>query len=53
VLLPDGKRWRKLLDQNDGISGPCGISIDRTTNYYLVVIIRCNVNVTIVINGYT
>jgi hypothetical protein len=36
VLSPDGKQWRQLLDQNDGMSGPCGISIDRTTNNILI-----------------
>jgi hypothetical protein len=25
VLSPDGKQWRQLLDQNDGMSGPYGI----------------------------
>jgi WD40 repeat protein len=36
VLSPDGKQWRQLLDQNDGMSGPYGISIDRTTNNILI-----------------
>ena len=36
VLSPDGKQWRKLLDQNDGMSCPHGISIDRTTNNILI-----------------
>jgi hypothetical protein len=37
VLSPDGKQWRQLLDQNDGMSGPYGISIDRTTNNILII----------------
>jgi hypothetical protein len=36
VLSPDGKQWRQLLDQNDGMSGPYGISIDKTTNNILI-----------------
>ena len=36
VLSPDGKQWRQLLDQNDGMSCPYGISIDRTTNNILI-----------------
>jgi hypothetical protein len=36
VLSPDGKQWRQLLDQNDGISCPYGISIDKTTNNVLI-----------------
>ena len=36
VLSPDGKQWRQLLDQNDGLSGPYGISIDKTTNNILI-----------------
>ena len=36
VLSPDGKQWRQLLDQNDGLSGPYGIYIDKTTNNILI-----------------
>jgi DNA-binding beta-propeller fold protein YncE len=36
VLSPDGKRWRQLLDQNDGMSCPYAIYIDRTTNNILI-----------------
>ena len=36
VLSPDGKQWRKLLDQNDGMNGPYGIYIDKTTNNILI-----------------
>jgi DNA-binding beta-propeller fold protein YncE len=36
VLSPDGKQWRQLLDQNDGMSCPYGISIDKTTNNILI-----------------
>jgi outer membrane protein assembly factor BamB len=36
VLSPDGKKWRQLLDHNDGMSYPYGISIDRTTNNILI-----------------
>ena len=36
VLSPDGKQWRQLLDQNDGMSGPYGIYIDKTTNNILI-----------------
>jgi hypothetical protein len=36
VLSPDGKQWRQLLDENDGMSGPYGISIDKTTNNILI-----------------
>jgi hypothetical protein len=32
----DGKQWRQLLDHNDGMSCPYGISIDRTTNNILI-----------------
>ena len=30
VLSPDGKQWRQLLDQNDGMSCPYAISMDIT-----------------------
>ena len=36
VLSPDGKQWRQLLDQNDGMSGPYAIYIDKTTNNILI-----------------
>jgi hypothetical protein len=36
VLSPDGKQWRQLLDQNDGMSCPYAIYIDRTTNNILI-----------------
>jgi hypothetical protein len=36
VLSPDGEQWRQLLDQNDGMSCPCAISIDKTTNNILI-----------------
>ena len=41
VLSPDGKQWRQLLDQNDGMterrwSCPYGIYIDKTTNNILI-----------------
>ena len=36
VLSPDGQQWRQLLDQNDELSCPYGISIDKTTNNMLV-----------------
>jgi hypothetical protein len=36
VLSPDGKQWRKLLDQNDELSCPYAISIDKTTNNALI-----------------
>jgi outer membrane protein assembly factor BamB len=36
VLSPDGKQWRQLLDQYDGMNCPYGISIDRTTNNILI-----------------
>jgi DNA-binding beta-propeller fold protein YncE len=36
VLSPDGKQWRQLLDQNDGLIVPYGIYIDRTTNNILI-----------------
>jgi hypothetical protein len=36
VLSQDGKKWRPLLDQNDGLSGPYGIYIDKKTNKVLV-----------------
>jgi hypothetical protein len=36
VLSQDGKQWRPLLDQNDGLSGPYGIYIDKKTNKVLV-----------------
>jgi sugar lactone lactonase YvrE len=36
VLSPNGKQWRQLLDQNEGMSCPYGISIDRTTNNILI-----------------
>ena len=36
VLSPDGKQWRKLLDQNDGMICPYGIYIDRITNNILI-----------------
>jgi hypothetical protein len=36
VLSPDGKQWRQLLDQNDGLSGPYGIYIDKTTSNILI-----------------
>ena len=36
VLSPDGKQWRQLLDQNDGMSCPYAIYIDRTTNNMLI-----------------
>jgi hypothetical protein len=36
VLSPDGKQWRQLLDENDGMSSPYGISIDRTNNSILI-----------------
>ena len=37
VLSPDGKQWRQLLDQNDGMSCPYGIYIDKTTNNILII----------------
>jgi DNA-binding beta-propeller fold protein YncE len=37
VLSPDGKQWRQLLDQNDGMSCPYGIYIDKTTNNMLII----------------
>ena len=36
VLSPDGEQWRQLLDQNDGMSCPYAISIDKTTNNILI-----------------
>jgi hypothetical protein len=36
VLSPDGKQWRKLLDQNDGMSCPYAIYIDKTTSNILI-----------------
>jgi hypothetical protein len=36
VLSPDGKQWRQLLDQDDGMSRPYAIYIDKTTNNVLV-----------------
>jgi DNA-binding beta-propeller fold protein YncE len=36
VLSPDGKQWRQLLDKNDGMNGPYGIYIDKTTNNILI-----------------
>jgi DNA-binding beta-propeller fold protein YncE len=36
VLSPDGKQWRQLLDQNDELSCPYAISIDKTTNNVLI-----------------
>jgi outer membrane protein assembly factor BamB len=36
VLSPDGKQWRKLLDQKDGLILPYAIYIDRTTNNILI-----------------
>ena len=36
VLSPDGKQWRQLLDHNDGMGDPYGISIDKTTNNVLI-----------------
>ena len=36
VLSPDGKQWRQLLDQNDGMSGPYAIYIDKITNNILI-----------------
>jgi DNA-binding beta-propeller fold protein YncE len=36
VISPDGKQWRQLLDQNDRMSCPYGISIDKTTNNILI-----------------
>ena len=36
VLSSDGKQWRQLLDQNDGMSGPYAIYIDKTTNNILI-----------------
>ena len=36
VLSPDGKQWRQLLDQNDELSCPYAISIDKTTNNILI-----------------
>jgi hypothetical protein len=36
VLSPDGKQWRQLLDQNDRMNGPYGISIDKPTNNILI-----------------
>jgi DNA-binding beta-propeller fold protein YncE len=37
VLSPDGKQCRQLLDHNDGMRSPYGISIDRTTNNILII----------------
>ena len=37
VLSPDGKQWRQLLDQNDGMRCPYAISIDKTTNNILII----------------
>jgi hypothetical protein len=37
VLSPDGKQWRQLLDQDDGMSSPYAIYIDRTTNNILII----------------
>jgi DNA-binding beta-propeller fold protein YncE len=36
LLSPDGKQWRQLLDQNDGMRCPYAISIDKTTNNILI-----------------
>jgi hypothetical protein len=36
VLSPDGKQWRQMLDQTDGMSCPYAISIDKTTNNILI-----------------
>ena len=36
VLSPDGKQWRQLLDENDRMNCPYGISIDKTTNNILI-----------------
>ena len=36
VLSPDGKQWKQLLDQNDELSAPYGISIEKTTNNILI-----------------
>ena len=36
VLSQDGKQWRQLLDQNDGMSGPYAIFIEKTTNNILI-----------------
>jgi hypothetical protein len=36
VLSQDGKQWRQLLDQNDGMSCPYGIYIDKTTSNILI-----------------
>jgi outer membrane protein assembly factor BamB len=36
VLSPDGKQRKQLLDQNDGMSGPYAIYIDKTTNNILI-----------------
>ena len=37
VLSPDGKQWRQLLDQNDGMRCPYAIYIDKTTNNILII----------------
>jgi DNA-binding beta-propeller fold protein YncE len=36
VLSPDGKQWKQLLDQNDGLIRPYAISIEKTTNKVLI-----------------
>jgi DNA-binding beta-propeller fold protein YncE len=36
VLSPDGKQWKQLLDQNEGMSYPYAIYIDKTTNNILI-----------------
>ena len=45
VLSPDGKQWRQLLDQNDGMRCPYGIYIDRTTNNILITNYKAPANV--------
>ena len=36
VLSPDGKQWKQLLDENDGLIRPYAISIEKTTNNILI-----------------